>query len=111
MGISGHGLLGRILRFDVEAARPVLALDLLLGVPLFGTLCFLVGAIRVWSWTMIPPLVALGLAGAYAVARTFETRARATESIVITPAGRFALIAIATVFLCALVAAQAPPST
>src|SRR5258708_12900116 len=85
MGISGHGLLGRILRFDVEAARPVLALDLLLGVPLFGTLCFLVGTIRVWSWTMIPPLVVFGLAGAYAVARTFETRVRATAPAVTTP--------------------------
>src|SRR5258708_4696787 len=111
MGFIVRGLRGRVWRFDDEAARPDLALDLLLGVPMFGTLCFLVGTIRVWPWTMIPPLVVFGLAGAYAVARTFETHARATESVVITPAGRFALIALAVVFLCALVAAQAPPST
>jgi hypothetical protein len=110
MGFIVRGLRGRVWRFDDEAARPDLALDLLLGVPLFGTLCFLVGTIRVWSWTMIPPLVVFGLAGAYAVARTFETRARATAPVV-TTAGRFALVAIAVVFLCALVAAQAPPST
>ncbi len=110
MGFIVRGLRGRVWRFDDEAARPDLALDLLLGVPLFGTLCFLVGAIRVWSWTMIPPLVVFGLAGAYAVARTFETRVRATAPVV-TTAGRFALVAIVIVFLCALVAAQAPPST
>jgi hypothetical protein len=110
MGFIVRGLRGRVWRFDDETAHPDLALDLLLGVPLFGTACFLVGTVRVASWTMIPLLIVFGLAGAYAVARYFESRQRATPTA-LTPADRFALVAIAIIFLCAFIAAQTPPST
>jgi hypothetical protein len=110
MGFMARGLRGRVGRFDDETARPDPALDLLIGVPLFGTTCFLVGTIHIASWTMIPLLVVFGLAGAYAVARYFESRTGATPTV-LTPADRFALVAIAIIFLCALVAAQTPPST
>src|SRR5258706_5402176 len=61
-GFIARGLRGRVWRFDDETARPDLAVDLLLGVPLFGTLCFLLGAIHISSSTMMPPLVVFGLA-------------------------------------------------
>src|SRR4051812_4253728 len=46
-GFIVRGLRGRVWRFEDPAARPDLAVDLLIGVPLFGTLCFLVGTIHV----------------------------------------------------------------
>ncbi len=110
IGFIARGLRGRVWHFDDETAHPDLALDLLLGVPLFGTACFLVATIRLASWTMIPLLVVFGLAGAYAVARHIETRTRATPTI-LTASDRFALVAIVIVFLCAFVAAQTPPSS
>src|ERR1700682_2921247 len=101
-GFIVRGLRGRVWRVDDETARAALALDLILGVPIFGTLCFLIGTIHVSSWTMTPPLVVLGLAGAYAVARHCETRA----AVVPATTGKFAIAAIALAFVCAVVAAQ-----
>src|SRR5580765_6427168 len=79
-GFVVRGLRGRVWRFDEPTARPDravdLAVDLIIGVPLFGTLCFLVGTIHISTWTMNPLLTIFGLAGAYATARHFETRPR-----------------------------------
>lgn len=41
MGFILRGLRGRFWRFDDETAQPDLALDLLIGVPVFGAVCFL----------------------------------------------------------------------
>src|SRR5205807_7429055 len=108
-GFLVRGLRGRVWRFDDPAARPDLAVDLLLGVPLFGTLCFLVGTLSVSTWTMIPLLVVFGLVGAYAVARNFETRERSVVEP--APLHGLALSAIVIVFAAAFIAAQAAPST
>jgi hypothetical protein len=110
MGFLVRGLRGRVWRFDDPEAKPDLPLDLLIGVPFLGAICFLVGSVLVSTWTMIPLLIVFGLAGAYAVARWFETRTIAVPA----PATRmhdFAVTAIVLVFVCAFIAAQAPPST
>ena len=90
-----------------NAAEADLPRDLLLGYPLFGALCFLVGTLNVSSWSMGILLAGCGVGGIYLVVRRFETRPpvipRIPEALV--------LIALAIVFLCALIAAQAPPSS
>ena len=47
---------GAVARRAEEADVP---LDLLIGYPLFGTVCFVVGLVKVSVWTMVP-LVLLG---------------------------------------------------
>ena len=47
---------GALARRAEEADVP---LDFLIGYPLFGTVCFLVGTIKVSAWTMVP-IVVLG---------------------------------------------------
>lgn len=111
-GFIVRGLRGQVWHFHDENVRPDLAVDLLVGVPLFGTICFLVGTLRISSWTMIPLLVVFGLAGTYAIARHIE---RAPHPA-LSPRGgervsRFALTAIVLTFVAAAIAAQAPPST
>lgn len=81
--------------------------DFLLGYPLFGALCFLVGTLNISLWSMGIVLVVCGVGGIYVVVRRFESRPPVmpviTEPLV--------LIALAIVFLCALIVAQAPPSS
>ncbi len=108
-GFIARGLRGRIWRFDNPDTRPDLPVDFLIGVPLFGTVCFLAGMIHVSTWTMDPLLLLFGLAGAYAIARHFETRTRTAAGA--TPFQGLALAAIVIVFAAAFVAAQAAPSS
>ncbi len=102
-GFAVRGVFAR--RWD--AAEADLPRDFLLGYPIFGALCFLVGTINVSSWSMGLLLVVCGVGGVYLVVRRFETRPpvvpRIPEALV--------LIALAVVLLCALIAAQAPPSS
>lgn len=77
-------------------------LHLVVGVPLFGTICFLIGLIRISPWTMVPIVGILGGFGAIALTRTRTAR------ITCPP---FALAAMAAVFVAGFIAAQAPPST
>lgn len=102
-GFAVRGLLAR--RWNAEELD--LPRDFLLGYPIFGALCFLVGLLNVSSWSMGIVLVACAVGGIYLVVRRFETRRpvvpRVPEALV--------LIALALVFLCALIAAQAPPSS
>lgn len=60
---------------------------------------------------MIPLLGIFALFGAYAVARHLELRSHSQVPAVTTTGVRLALVAIVIVFLCAIVAAQAPPSS
>jgi len=102
-GFAVRGLLARAWHAeDADLPR-----DFLLGYPLFGALCFLVGTLNVSSWSMSIILVVCGVGGIYVVVRRFETRLPVMPSV----AEPLALIAIAVVFLCALVAAQAPPAS
>jgi hypothetical protein len=81
--------------------------DFLLGYPIFGALCFLLGTLNVSSWTMGIVLVVCGVAGIYVLVRRFESRPPVMPAI----SEPLVLIALAIVFLCALIAAQAPPSS
>jgi Na+/melibiose symporter-like transporter len=46
--------------FVVRRGARDLALNLLLGIPFFGTLCFLLGIINISRWTMVPLVGVLG---------------------------------------------------
>src|SRR5207248_4606390 len=81
--------------------------DFLLGYPLFGALCFLVGTLNVSSWSMAVVLVVCAVGGIYVVVRRVESRPPVMPVI----AEPLVLIALAIVFLCALIVAQAPPSS
>ena len=93
----GAGFLARLGRNDI-------ALNFVLGYPIFGTICFLVGLLHISAWTMVPIVGILGGIGAIALTRHAAEGGGA-------PLRPFALIAICLVFLAALIAAQAPPST
>lgn len=103
VGFAFRGLLARAWRIE-ECDIPR---DFLVGYPLFGALCFLAGTLNVSSWSMGALLVACGLGGLYVVVRRVESRRPVLPRV----AEPLALIAIAVVFLCALIAAQAPPSS
>jgi len=90
-----------------NAAEADLPRDFLLGYPIFGALCFLVGILNVSSWSMGILLAGCGVGGIYLVVRRFETRPPVIPQI----PEALVLIALAIVLLCALIAAQAPPSS
>ena len=103
VGFAVRGALARGWRTeDVDLPR-----DFLLGYPIFGALCFLVGTLNVSSWSMGILLVVCGVGGIYVLVRRFESR----PPVMPTIAEPLVLIALAIVFLCALIAAQAPPSS
>jgi len=86
---------------DLDLAR-----DLLIGYPIFGAICFLVGTLNVSSWSMGALLVGGSVGGGYVIVRRFESRPAVFSSIDPIP-----LIAIAVVVGCGFIAAQAPPSS
>src|SRR4051812_36917995 len=103
VGFAVRGVVARVWRTeDADLPR-----DFLLGYPIFGALCFLVGTLNVSSWSMGIVLVVCGVSGIYALVRRFEARPPVTPVL----AEPLVLIALAIVFLCALIAAQAPPSS
>ena len=102
-GFALRSLLARAWRPDeCDIAR-----DFLLGYPIFGTLCFVVGTLNISSWSMGALLIVCGVGGLYVVVRRFESRLPVMPALT----KPLALIAIAIVFLAALVAAQAPPTS
>jgi hypothetical protein len=88
-----------------RASRPAdPVVEFLIGYPLFGTICFLAGTLKIETWTMMP-LVAIGaIAGAW-------TLRRVPPASGLPPVSPLPFVAIALVLLCAFVAAQAPPAT
>jgi hypothetical protein len=102
-GFAVRGAIARAWRVeDADLPR-----DFLLGYPIFGTLCFLAGTTNVSSWSMGILLGVFGVGGIYVLARRFESRPPAMPAIT----EPLVLIALAIVFICALIAAQAPPSS
>lgn len=101
-------------------------MDLLIGYPLFGTLCFLVGSLKIALWTMVPLMAAGAILG---IVKTLagwkwsggtqpaESEAPATERETTDAGGLksaaplLGLLAVAAVIACGFVAAQAPPSS
>jgi len=106
-GFAVRGLRGRVWRVHDESGALDLPLDFVIGYPIFGTLCFLAGTISVAKWTMLPLLMIAIVFGAYAIARWREETADGGQRT----ADFGSSIPIAIVFLCALVAAQAPPAS
>jgi len=103
VGFAMRGVLARVWHAeDVDLPR-----DFLLGYPIFGALCFLAGMLNVSSWSMGIVLVLCGAGGIYVLVRRFESRPPLMPSI----SEPLVLIALAIVFLCAFIAAQAPPSS
>src|ERR1044071_7177507 len=81
-----------------------LARDLLIGYPLFGALCFLLGLLSTAAPLMLAILVVAGVWGIYAVVRRFESRPVTLDAIGWPPAIILVLIVIGVVM------AQAPPA-
>jgi hypothetical protein len=78
-----------------------LAANLAIGYPIFGTICFLVGLLKISTWTMVPLVIGLACVGAAAAA------ARAPEAGAPTPTRAY--IPLATIVILGFVVAQAPP--
>ena len=97
----------------VGSSRADLPLDLLIGYPVLGTLCFLAGVVKVSAWTMLPLVVAGALWGAWIVFAAWRTKApeAGRQDASDTAGWKPALLCVCVVLGCAFVAAQAPPSS
>jgi hypothetical protein len=94
----GTGFLARRGKSDI-------ALNVVVGYPIFGTICFLVALLGISTWTMVPLVGLLGGIGAISVGQRNAAEGGGA------PLRGFPLIAIAAVAVAAFIAAQAPPST
>lgn len=92
MACIGTGFIARRLRHDV-------ALNFVVGYPLFGTICFLVALLKISAWTMVPVVGILGGIGALSLR---------WDGVPVKP---FVFSAIAAVMVAGFIAAQAPPTT
>jgi len=93
IAVAGAGHLAR-------RRRPGLALSFVIGYPIFGTICFLVGLLTVNAAMMAAITVVFALAGIFAL---YENRQLTTDNSFALPA--------ALVLLLGFVSAQAPPSS
>ena len=101
VGFAVRGLLARRWNWsELDLAR-----DLLVGYPIFGALCFLIGLLSVAAPVMLAILVVAGVWGIYAVVRRFESRPVKLDAIGWPPGIVLVLIVIGVVL------AQAPPSS
>jgi len=100
-GFAVRGLIAR--RWD--PAELNVSRDLLVGYPIFGAACFLVGTLNVSGWSMGALLVIAGVGGLYAIVRRFEIKPLKLDVMPTIP------IAVVAVMLAAVFLAQAPPST
>ncbi|PYQ52335.1 MAG: hypothetical protein DMF59_04940 [Acidobacteria bacterium] len=91
----GSGFLARRLRSEV-------ALNFIVGYPIFGAICFLIALLKISTWTMVPVVGVLGGIGLYSALGTRHS------ALSIKP---LASIALALIGISALIEAQAPPST
>jgi len=98
-----------------RARRVDVPLDLLLGYPLFGTVCFLVATLKISTWTMVPLLAICALAGVAMLLKRYagDERPGATPLPPQPPLPplHWSAFVVATVLTCGLVAAQAPPTS
>ena len=100
--------IGALLRRAKQLDFP---LDLLIGYPIFGTLCFLIGMLKISVWTLAP-LVALGLLAAIVLfLRRYAGDADKRPASEALTAPLWPAVAVVAVLVCAFVAAQAPPSS
>lgn len=109
LAIAGAGHLAR-------RQRPGLALNFVIGYPIFGTVCFLVGLLKVNGALMALVTAAFALAGIFAVyeeRQSAERRAQSAEDLSALRALPSALLTVpaALVLLLGFISAQAPPNT
>lgn len=97
--------IGALARRTDEADAP---LDLLIGYPLFGTLCFLVGTVKVTTWIMAPLVVVAAAVGTLLLLAGWKAPEREAS---IRHAHSWALFPVLAVLACGFVVAQAPPSS
>ena len=84
------------------------ALDFLIGYPVFGAACFLVGLVKVSVWTMVPLVVVGGIVGVVKILAGWKPADRPAGS---RRSDGGASLAVAVVIGCGFVWAQAPPSS
>lgn len=105
VAITATGMLARR-----RASDP--ALDFVVGYPLFGALCFLVGLLKVSTWTMLPLVIVGAIAWPLARARQ-ESPSRPNAETQTSPDSsatrHLGIAATLLVLLCGFVVAQAPP--
>src|ERR1051326_7819370 len=73
LAIAGAGHLAR-------RRRPGLALSFVIGYPIFGTVCFLVGLLKVNAATMVAVTVVFALGGIFAIYENFQSGEGRAES-------------------------------
>lgn len=105
----------------VRRMRGRIAENLIIGYPVFGTVCFLVGLLRISPAIMLPLLVIFGAIGVWSmwIAASGSSRTDSVDEVTTSPAPlhvtsaseAFGLVAIACVLFAGFVAAQAPPSS
>ncbi|HXI11569.1 MAG TPA: hypothetical protein VNM92_02855 [Thermoanaerobaculia bacterium] len=102
-----------VLRRLVDRSWPrsesTLAVDFLVGYPIFGTLCFLIATVGVNRWMLLAVIVVLAVPGVQRVREA--NRARRSLSVNLTPGTVVAFAILATSFALTLLAAQLPPAT
>lgn len=94
---------GAAARRSAEADGP---LDFLIGYPLLGTACFLVGTVNVSVWTMVPVVAIGAVVGGLKIRAGRPARSGAEGK----PASVWAF-AVLVILACGFVWAQAPPSS
>ena len=94
---------GALARRGEEADVP---LDLLLGYPLLGTLCFVVGLVKISVWTMLPLAILAAIVGVVKILAGWNTERPENG-----PRSLLGVLAVAVVIACGFVWAQAPPSS
>jgi hypothetical protein len=104
---------GAMARRSLEEADT--ALDFVIGYPLLGTACFLVGLVKVSAWTMVPVVLVGAIVGAVKILAGWHALSTVDGKPAERPAGsrRSALgaFAVGIVIACGFVWAQAPPSS
>jgi hypothetical protein len=94
---------GALARRSEEADAP---LDFLIGYPLFGTICFLVGTVKVAAWTMVPVVVLGAIVGVVKILAGWKAESEPT-----TRRSALGALCVAIVIACGFVWAQAPPAS
>lgn len=93
---------GALARRAEEGDAP---LDFVIGYPLFGAACFLVGVVKVATWTIVPLVILGAIVGVVKLLAGWKSTPAAVRT------GIGGMLAVAAVIGCGFVWAQAPPSS